>query len=81
MADNLTQFIAQSPMIESAIAQYGVTMQVFIVVLIAILILKGLALFKAARLNEKVWFWVLFVTNTLAILPLIYLYMRRKRKI
>ena len=48
-----------------------------VIISLAILILTGLALYKAARLNEKVWFWLMLVLNTLGILPLIYLYIRR----
>jgi hypothetical protein len=35
---------------------------------------KGLALWHAARRDEKVWFIILLVLNTFAILELIYLY-------
>ena len=52
-----------------------------IFIIIALIILKGVALYKAARLNEKVWFWILLIINSAAILPLIYLYLRRGRKI
>jgi hypothetical protein len=55
-------------------------MTLFFILIVVILILKGLALYKAARLQEKVWFWVIFVTNTLGILPAIYLYLRRNKK-
>lgn len=53
----------------------------YLLVLIAIVIVKGVALYKAARLNEKVWFWVILLLSTMGILPIIYLYIRRKRKI
>lgn len=35
---------------------------------------KGLALWKAAKKGDKIWFMVLLVVNTLAILELIYLF-------
>lgn len=44
-----------------------------IVILGVILIIKGLALYKAARKESVVWFWVILVFNTLGILPLLYL--------
>jgi methionyl-tRNA synthetase len=44
-----------------------------LLILIGILIIKGLALWKSARKNEKGWFWVILIFNTLGILPLIYL--------
>jgi len=40
-----------------------------------------MALYKAARLQEKVWFWCLIVFNTLGILPAIYLIIRRDKKV
>lgn len=46
---------------------------------VIVILLKGFALYKAARLQEKVWFWVLLVVNTAGILELVYLYMRRKK--
>lgn len=44
-----------------------------LVVLAIILIIKGLALYKAARKESVVWFWVILVFNTFGILPLVYL--------
>ncbi len=44
-----------------------------VVILAVVLILKGLALYKAARKKAMVWFWVLLIFNTLGILPLLYL--------
>jgi hypothetical protein len=52
----------------------------FLLLLIAILIITGLALYKAARLNDSMWFWVIFIINSAGILPLIYLYIKRKEK-
>lgn len=37
------------------------------------LIIKGFALWKAARAEDKVWFVILLVVNTLGILEIIYL--------
>ena len=51
-----------------------------LVVLIAILLVTGLALYKAARLNDQTFFWFIFIFNTAGILPLIYLYIKRKEK-
>jgi hypothetical protein len=46
---------------------------------IIVTILKGFALFKAAKLSEKKWFWVLFLLNTAGILEAYYLISRRGR--
>lgn len=42
------------------------------------LVLKGFALWRAARNNQLNWFIALLVLNTAGILPLIYLYLSRK---
>ena len=38
------------------------------------LVWKGLALWKAARKGERVWFVALLIINTLGILEILYLY-------
>lgn len=50
----------------------------FILILIAVLILKGLALYKAARKESIIWFWVILVFNTLGVLPILYLVFSRR---
>lgn len=51
------------------------TWQVVVIGVAVILevILKGLALWKAARNDQSVWFTVLLVLNTAGVLPLLYL--------
>jgi uncharacterized membrane protein (DUF485 family) len=46
----------------------------FLALVIAIIALKGYALWYAAKRNEKGWFVALLVINTAGILELIYLY-------
>ncbi|MBT3406661.1 hypothetical protein HN419_05860 [Candidatus Woesearchaeota archaeon] len=41
---------------------------------------KGVALWKSARNKQKVWFVVLFLVNSLAILEIIYLVRFQKKK-
>lgn len=41
------------------------------------LALKGLAMWLAAKKNQKIWFVVLLVFNTAGILPLVYLFLNR----
>lgn len=44
--------------------------------------IKGLALWKASRLSQKLWFIILLVVNTIGILDLIYIFfVARKYKI
>lgn len=52
-----------------------------LIILAIIIILKGMALYKAARLKEKGWFWIILLVNTSGILPVIYLYIKRGKKI
>ncbi len=48
---------------------------------IIILLITGAALYKAARLKDFVWFWAILIFNTLGILPLIYLILKRKKQV
>lgn len=48
-------------------------------VIIWSVIWKGLALWKAARLESKIWFVVLLLVNTAGILEILYLYVFTKR--
>ncbi len=41
---------------------------------------KGVALWKAARNRDKIWFIVIFLINTLAILEILYIFIFSKRK-
>ena len=43
------------------------------------LILKGFALWRAARRSDKVWYIAILVLNTLGLLPFIYLIITRKK--
>lgn len=40
---------------------------------------KGFALWKAARRGEKIWFIVLLLLNTLAILEILYIFVFSER--
>ncbi|TRZ64323.1 MAG: hypothetical protein D4Q79_01795 [Spirochaetia bacterium] len=46
----------------------------FAVALMWSIVWKGLALWKAAHLNQKYWFVALLVVNTLGILEILYIY-------
>jgi hypothetical protein len=41
---------------------------------------KAIALWKAARSDNKKWFIVLFLVNTMAILEILYIYVFDKKK-
>lgn len=40
---------------------------------------KGMALWRSARLNHKIWFVVLLIINTMGIFEIIYIIATRKR--
>jgi len=48
-------------------------------VMVWALVWKGLALWKAARRGENVWFVALLVINTFGILEILYLYVFTKK--
>lgn len=52
-----------------------------VVALVWSLIWKGIALWKAARNNSKVWFIVLLIVNTFGILEILYIYVFSKKAI
>lgn len=41
---------------------------------------KGIALWKAARNGDRIWFIIILVANTLAILEIIYIFFFSKKK-
>ena len=54
---------------------YSLTGLVFVVALLWSFAWKGVALWKAARNNDMVWFVVLLFVNTLGILEIVYIYL------
>lgn len=50
-----------------------------IVLSLATMPIKGFALWYSSRLSQKWWFIILFVTNTLGILDLIYIFFIAKK--
>lgn len=53
---------------------------IFVAVAIWSIVLKGIALWYAARGDQKVWFIVLLAVNTFGILELVYLLFFRPKK-
>jgi hypothetical protein len=51
----------------------------FFAVLVWSIVWKGLALWKSARTDSKIWFIVFLVVNTLGILEILYLYVFSKK--
>jgi hypothetical protein len=57
------------------------TNQVILLATLALweLLWKGLALWKAGTRHESVWFIVLLVVNSIGILPIIYLILKKEK--
>jgi methionyl-tRNA synthetase len=53
---------------------------VLIILVIWSIIWKGLALWKSAQRQEKIWFIIFLVVNSMGILEIIYLIINRKDK-
>lgn len=56
--------------------------QITLIGLIALwdLVWKGFALWRASRGNDKLWFVLLLIFNTVGILPIVYLFLISKVK-
>ena len=52
----------------------------FAVLMIWSVIWKGLALWRAAKLDSKIWFIALLIVNTVGILEILYLFVFSKRE-
>lgn len=55
------------------VSSYGTA--AFVLMAIWSLVWKGLALWQAAKKNDKTWYIVLLIVNTVGILEIIYLYL------
>lgn len=62
------------------IAVFGTFIIFLIIIGIWSVIWKGLGMWYSARDSRKGWFIVILLLNTAGILPIIYIYLIRKRK-
>lgn len=69
--------ITQLIQLESLPQEFYIGIAIFLVI---VTILKGCALYRAARNESDGWFWVLLLINTLGILPLLYLIFSKKEE-
>jgi hypothetical protein len=57
---------------------------IYIIIILAIALWtipwKGVALWKAARNGQKIWFIILLIVNTVAILEILYIFFFSRRK-
>jgi len=51
---------------------------IILIVLLFTILLKGFALYRAARKESKGWFWIILIFSTFGILPLLYLIFSKK---
>jgi len=58
---------------------FKLTLAIFILLIVWVLIWKGLALWKAARRGEWIWFVILLLVNTLGILEILYIFVFSRR--
>lgn len=49
------------------------------ILLLADLVLRGIALWRSSRKDQKIWFVALLIVNSLGILPLVYLFLNREK--
>lgn len=49
-----------------------------IILMVADLVLRGLALYQSAKKEQKFWFIALLIVNSVGILPLIYLLLEKQ---
>lgn len=58
----------------SSTGTFFAVVSLIVLVVVWTFVWKGLALWKSARLGNKVWFVVFLLVNTLGILEILYLY-------
>ncbi len=57
----------------SSISVFGRMSPILMILMLSDLILKGVALYKSAKKDQKIWFIALLIVNSLGILPILYL--------
>ena len=73
-ANSSNGFSSAFPMFGVGVGLFTLGAILLFVLMILVIVLKGYALWHAAKRDEKGWFIVLLVVNTLGILELVYLY-------
>ena len=66
--------------IQQFIAYYQQHEFVFLILVLWSLVWKGLALWKAGRNNDPVWFVIMLVVNLLGVLEILYIFIFSKNK-
>lgn len=74
------EYLAADPGLRQFVAKMMILMIIFSILIIVDMILKGFAMWRAAKKNSMTWFWILLVVSSLGILPLIYLLVTKNPK-
>lgn len=59
---------------------WQIAASILLILVVWSFIWKGLALWKAGRRGDKLWFVILFLVNTVGILEILYIYVFSKNK-
>jgi len=60
--------------------QLGIPIWAMIILIVWSLIWKGLAMWKAAKLNQPVWFILILIVSTFGVLEILYLFVFSRLK-
>lgn len=74
MMNNFSSSFSLFPMFSLGVGLFTIGALLLLLTTVAIIALKGYALWHAARRDDRGWFIALLIINTLGILELIYLY-------
>lgn len=66
-------------MFDPSLPQAGLFLALILILVAWTIVWKGLALWRAARNGEKVWFVALLIVNTAGILEILYLFVFSRR--
>jgi len=69
----LKQLIEQNPELKKALIKIKIFFTIMFLLFIVEIISKGFAMWRASKKNSKIWFWVLLITFSFGILPILYL--------
>lgn len=74
----LMKAILEDPQMKAAFMKFTIFMIIFVILIVIDFILKGFAMWRASKNDQKIWFWLLLVISSMGILPLIYLLISKK---
>ncbi len=74
MINNLANSFTSLPLFGLRLGVFTVGAVLFFVLVLAVVALKGYALWNAAKREDKGWFVAILIINTFGVLELVYLY-------